>query len=227
MADPRQLELIHAEIDGELNAQQRAELARRLLADPDVRAVREDLRRLCTALDALEQVEPPDATPGEYSCCAAAIILPAATGFPGTPLALCRRHSGMLAAGAVVVETLRGPETAPRDVAGTMAAAHAPTILDTVRLGNGPVSGRVSLYRDGAALGLEFELVTSAPVDVLVASDGHTLRVNGLGRKDKSAAPRTTVALSGVGMGEQEVDLTFLMGGRPVGSATLRATGPR
>jgi len=226
VADPGQLELIHAEIDGELNAQQRAELARHLLADPDVRAVREDLRRLCTALDALEQIEPPDDLRLSILAALPKTYRPRRA-FPARFWRYAAVIAVMLVGGAVLVETLRGPETAPRDVAGTMAAAHAPAILDTVRLGNGPVSGRVTLYRDGAALGLEFELVTSAPVDVLVASDGHTLRVNGLGRKDKSAAPRTTVALSGVAMGEQEVDLTFLMGGRPVGSATLRATGPR
>ncbi len=226
MADPRQLALIHAEIDGELTAEQRAELARGVLADPEVRAVRAELRRLCTALDALEQVEPPKQL--RASILAA---LPQSSRPQREFFQLRWRYAAviavMLAAGAVVVETLRGPETATRDVAGTMAAARAPTIVDTVRLANGPVTGRVSLYHDGAGLGLEFDLVTSAPVDVLVASDGHTLRVNGLGRKDKSAAPRTTVALPGVGMGGQNVDLTFLMGGRPVGSATLRATGAR
>src|SRR5690242_18551408 len=59
MADSEQLALIQAEIDGELDAHQRGELARRLLADPEARVLREDLGRLCRALDALEEVEPP------------------------------------------------------------------------------------------------------------------------------------------------------------------------
>ena len=46
MADVGYLELIHAEIDGVLDERQRAELARRLLADPEARAVREELREL-------------------------------------------------------------------------------------------------------------------------------------------------------------------------------------
>ena len=37
MTNARHLELIHAEIDGELDERQRAELARSLLADPEVR----------------------------------------------------------------------------------------------------------------------------------------------------------------------------------------------
>jgi hypothetical protein len=224
VADLRQLALIHAEIDGELDAEQRAELARCVLADPNVRAVREDLRRLCMALDALEPVEPPGQL--RESVLAA---LPQSSIQPHVSFAPRWRYAavvaGMLTVGALVLASLRGPETATTDVAGTITAARAPTIVDTVRLDNGPVSGRVSLYRDRTGLSLEFELAASAPVDVLVSSDGHTLRVNGLGRQDKPAAPRTTVALQGFGTGGQTVDLTFLMAGRRVGGATLRTSG--
>jgi hypothetical protein len=124
-----------------------------------------------------------------------------------------------------VLETLRAPETASSDAAGTMASAPAPTIIDTVRLGSGPVSGRVSLYRDPKGVGLAFELAASAPVDVLISSGGHTLQVNGVGGQDKPAGSRTTVPLPDFGTGGQAVDLTFLMAGRPVGGATLRSSG--
>ena len=56
MAHREYITLIHAEIDGELDAANRAELARHLLADPNARTLREDLRRLCTELDALPEV---------------------------------------------------------------------------------------------------------------------------------------------------------------------------
>ncbi len=45
MVDQAQLALIQAEIDGELNDRQRAELSRSLLADPALRAAREEMRR--------------------------------------------------------------------------------------------------------------------------------------------------------------------------------------
>ena len=45
------LELINAEIDGVITGPQRAELNRLLLADPSVRALRDDLLRTCRALD--------------------------------------------------------------------------------------------------------------------------------------------------------------------------------
>jgi hypothetical protein len=106
-------------------------------------------------------------------------------------------------------------------------AAAGPTTVDTVHLGNGVVSGRVSLYRDRAGLGLEFELVATAPVDVLVASDGHTIRVNGLGVRDAPGGLRTTVALPAFGRSGEVVNVTFLMAGRQVGRATLRTPKDR
>jgi anti-sigma factor RsiW len=227
MTDSGRLALIQAEIDGELDGRQRAELARALLADPAAQALREELRRLCAALDALEDVDPPrqlrqsilDALPQS-------IRAPAWSWWPAPRLRYAALIAGVFAAGTIVYETLNGPPPTVRDVAGTMAAADIPTTVDTVRLGNGAVVGRVSLYRNRAGLGLEFELVAEAPVDVLVASEGHTLRVNGLGMRDGPGGPRT-VALRGFGSSGEAVDVTFLMAGREVGRATLRAPKDR
>jgi hypothetical protein len=227
MTDSGHLALIHAEIDGELDGQQRAELARTLLADPEAQALREDLRRLCTALDAFEDVEPPPQL--RHAILAA---LPQSTPSRARSWWSAPRFryaaliAGVLAGGTVVYETVEGPAPAT-DAAGTMAAAGARATVDTVRLGNGPVSGRISLYRDRAGLGLKFELVASAPVDALVTSNGHTLRVNGLGMRDQPGEPRTAVALPGFGMRGEAVDVTLLMGGRQVGRATLRAPKDR
>lgn len=222
MADPRQLALIHAEIDGELDAEQRGELARCLLADPKVRLLREQLRGLCGALDALEQVEPPARL--RESIVAA---LPQLRMSRPQRYAPHWRHAavaaGVLATAVVVFETVNGPGPAATDVAGTIAPAGAQTLVDTVTLAQGRISGRVSLYRDRKGLGLQLEIMTSAPVDVRIASEGHTLQVKGLGNRDKPGGRPTTVALPGFGMNGQSVELTFLMGGQPVGSATLRA----
>jgi len=227
MADSGRLALIHAEIDGELDGGQRAELARALLADPETLALREDLRRVCAALDALEEVDPPPQLRESILAALPQSSPSRARSWWSAPrLRYAAFIAGVLAAGAVVLETVKGPETVTTDVAGTMAAARARTILDTAHLG-GPVSGRVSLYRDRAGLGLEFELVATAPVDVLVASEGHTLRVNGLGMQDAPGGPRTAVALPEFGRSGEAVDVTFLMAGHEVGRATLRAPKDR
>jgi hypothetical protein len=224
MADSGPVALIYAEIDGELDGRQRAELARALLADPEVQVLREELRRVCAALDALEEAEPPvqlresilDALPQSTPS-------RARSRWSAPRLRYAALIASVLAVGTILYETVESPRPATNDVAGTMAAAGTPTTLDTVRLSSEVVSGRVSLYRDRAGLGLEFELLASAPVDVLVASEGRTLRVNGLGVRDAPGGPRTTVALPGFKRSGEAVEVTFLMGAREVGRATLRA----
>jgi len=217
----RQLELIHAEIDGELDGHARSELARQLLAEPATRTERDQLHRLCARLDGLEQVEPPT----ELQVRILRALPPVTASLTRYRKSLPRWRyaaliAGVVGAGAVVFETVRGPGPATSEMTGTMAAADRPA-LDTLRLDNGPVTGRVSLYRDGTGLVLAFELTAGGPVDVLVASDGKTLRIDGLGKASAASGPRV-VALPGPGAKGQPVGLTFLMSGQPVGSATLR-----
>jgi hypothetical protein len=231
MADNGYLPLIHAEIDGELDGSQRAELARRLLADPEARALREDLRHLCGALEAMREIEPPPEL--RATILAALSALPAAATQPAAPprqpwssahrWRYAAGLAGALAAGTVLFVTVQAPRPATSDTAGTMAAPRAATTVDTVSLASGPIAGRVSLYRDASGLGLKFELATSAPVDVLVASDGYTIRINDLGDKAAAGEPRTTVALPGLKATGQAMNLTFLVAGREVANATLTA----
>lgn len=228
MADPEYLALVNAELDGELNAQQRAELARRLLADPEARSFRDDMLRLRTVLDSIEQSEPP-----AQLCPRILQALPPAAVRERRSLWFAShwRYAALLAclvtAATLVYETVEGPGPGSAEIAGTMAArGAAPSTLDTVALSSGPVTGRVSLYRDSAGLGLSFDLVASEPVDVLITSDGHAaLRLTGLGRGG-SAGAKTNVALpmSGSG-GTRKVDLTLLMSGHEVRRVTLTAPG--
>jgi hypothetical protein len=224
VTDPHLVELINAEIDGELNAQQRAELARGLLADPNARAKREDLRRLCTALDQVEEVEPPSQL---HENVLAALQQSKPRRSSATRWRYAALVAGILAGGLVVLDASKGPQSASTDVAGTMAAPDTPTLLDTVRLSHGPVSGRASLYRDHAGLGLELDVTASAPVDVLVTGEGQSLRIKSLGGQGKPADRPARVQLTGPGWEGRGVILTFLMAGHQVGSATLRTgNGP-
>ena len=53
MTDDERMRLIHAELDGDLSSEQRADLARVLLADPQLRALRDELKGLSSRLDAV------------------------------------------------------------------------------------------------------------------------------------------------------------------------------
>jgi len=220
VTDPRQLALIHAEIDGELDNEQRAELARCLLADPDTRALRDQFQRLSKALEAFEEAEPPASL--QDSILAALPQLPPRRRSSSTPAwRYAALIAGIAVAGVLVFETVRGPGPSATDVAGTIASPGMPTVLNTASLANGPVSGHISLYRDRAGLGLELEVRASGPVDVRIAGEGHTLEVNGLGSPDRPGGAPTRVALPGFRNGET-VELTFLMRGQQVGTATVR-----
>ena len=224
MTDSGYIALVHAEIDGELDAGQRAELARLLLADTEARALREDLLRLRTMFDAIGEVEPP----GRLR----ANVLQSLPPFPPPRSALrwptqhwryAALAAGVLGAATLVYETVDGPGPGSAEMAGTIAAKRAPVTVDMVTLDAGPVTGRVSLYRDAGGLGLAFELAASEPVDVLIASDGRTLRVDGLG-SGGSAGQKTMVTLPKSGPKRtRTVNLTFLISGREVGHATLAA----
>jgi hypothetical protein len=234
MTEPTYLELIHASIDGELDERQRSALATHLLANPESRALRDGLKDVCAALDGMVAVDPP---PQLRASILAALPVRAARPQPSRRAARWStpvwRYAAAFA-GALIVGTVwyearvgRGPDAT--EVSGTMTGPgnRTPDIVDTVRLDRGPVEGRVSLYKAGAGFSLELELVAGAPVDVLVADGEQKLRINGLGVPDSPGGPRMRVALPGVGTGGQTVALTFLEGGREVGTATLSVPAGR
>ena len=224
MTDPRLTELIHAEIDGELDTQQRAELARRLLADPGARGERDELHRVCSALDAIPQVEPPTelrdnvlaALPQDRRLSRTARVVSHDAWMSAHRWRYAAMLAVVVAAGAIVFQTVRGPGPAGTEAAGTMATG----VLDKAQL-EGPVSGTVTLYRDGTGLALSFDLAASGPVQVLIASEGQTARLDGA-VEAATAGLRRTIPLTGVTAHGQTLELTFLLVGRPVSSTQLR-----
>ena len=225
MATPAELELLNAEIDGELDDRQRAELARALLADPQLRALREDLRRLCAALDAVPAREPPAQLREQIL---AAVPQDAARGAaPGWSAQVLRRAAviaAVVAAGSVVYAIVGGGRPPATELAGTLAGRQGAGILDAVKLQSGPVTGRVSLARTAAGLELDGELVASAPLDVVVTRGEQTLRLPAVGA---STGAQFALALPGAAAPGQAVALSFLMDGREVATATLRVPESR
>jgi hypothetical protein len=223
VTDDERMALIHAELDGDLSSQQRADLARLLLADPQVRALRDELQGLSSRLDAIGQVEPPPQLKDS--------ILNRLRSVPVAPTyrkasfgrwRLAAMVAGLLMGGTIVYETVQGPAPGSRETAGTMAA-DAPTTVDSVVVGGGSVTGRATLYRDKSGLAVGLEVSAAEPVDVLIATGGHSFRINGLGSSNPAGSARQTVALPGVGMQGQDIELSFLIGERTVTRATLRA----
>ena len=223
MTDDERMALIHAELDGDLSSQQRADLARLLLVDPQLRALRDELKGLCNRLDAIGQVEPPPQL--RDSILNRLPSVPVAPTYRKASLGrwrLAAMVAGLLMAGTIVYETVQGPAPGSKETAGTMAA-DAPTTVDSVALGGGSLTGRATLYRDKNGLALGLEVSTGEPVDVIVATAGYSFRINGLGRPEPAGHAHQTVALPGVKMQGQDIELSFLVGERTLSRATLRA----
>jgi hypothetical protein len=222
MTDPHYLALIHAEIDGELDEHQRADLARHLLADPESRSLRDSLRRMCLAMDGVAAVEPPP----ELRSAILQALPPMAIGSAANRRrpAPAWRYAAMFAAALVGVALLykagigRGPD--PAEMAGTLAGngARKGVIVDTAHVNFGQVVGQVSLYRADATLSLDIALTPGEQVDVLVARGGQALRI---------AGPRAAVTLPGPAAPGQAVDLSFVVQGRQIGTAQLRVPADR
>jgi hypothetical protein len=219
--------LIHAELDGELTSQQRGDLARLLLADPQVRAVRDELRGLCSRLDAVGQVEPPPQL--KDSVLSRLPSIPVTTTHRRASFGrwrLAAMIAGLLTAGTIVYQTVQGPAPGSRDTAGTMAA-DASMSVDSVAVAGGPLTGRATLYRDKSGLAVGVEVSVAQPVDVLISTGDHSFRIKGLGSSGPSGSARQTIALPGVKMQGQAIELSFQIDERTVSHATLRApSGP-
>jgi hypothetical protein len=227
VTDEERMALIHAELDGDLGSEQRTDLARMLLADPQVRALRDELQGICNRLGALGEAEPPLQLKDSLLNCLPpvplAVVTPVYRSASFGRWRLAALFAGLLTAGTIVYETVQGPAPASRETAATMAA-DASTAVDSVVLVAGPVTGRATLYRDKSGLAVGLEVSTVEPVDVLIATAGHSFRINGLGGSSATGSTGRTVALAGVGMqGQVVVELSFLIGGRTVSRATLHA----
>ena len=224
MPDTDYTPLIQAELDGQLDGSQRAELAKGLLADPEVRAAREQFLRVQALLESVEDVEPPADLRSRVLQALPATPGPVRTRWPAQRWRYAALIAGVVGAGTLVYETV-SPGTGSNETFGTIAARRTSPAPDAVVLDPGPVTGRLSLYRDGNSLVLSYDLAARGPVDVLIASEGDTLRKDGLG---PGSDQKGTVALPGPwSEGRRTVEVTFEMAGREVGSTTLTASADR
>jgi hypothetical protein len=218
---PEDEDLIQASIDGALDAPGRARLAERMLSDPEIRRRHEQFKRLAFLMDGLAPAQLPE---GFAAHVHAAVQQAPAHNRQRLPQhwgwRLAASLAGVVLVGAVVVAVIGGNRPSSEEVAGTLSP-HSGKVLDTVQVGGGALSGRVTLTREGDALSLLIDLQADAPISVLVVSGEHTLTLEGVGRQQDREARR--VALPGFSPDVATVNLTFLVEGKESGGVTLRA----
>jgi len=177
------LDLIQADLDGELDGPARAELARYLLAHPEARAEREALARVCTALDAIPAEDPP---PDLQSRIMAALP-PLQRGKPA-PL---RFAAGL--AGAALVATLAyqlGVTRAPlpsSHLVGTMVqpaqddvtSAAAGAVRDEARVQVGRFAAVVALHGTPTTPRVSVSVQAGAGLEVIARAGDQEIRFDG------------------------------------------------
>lgn len=217
--DPRTLELIHAELDDELDAVGRAELATRLSADPLARLQRDQLHRMAHSLARLAPVEPPAGLSHRWQ------PQPRVATLAAPRRVSQRRWIGRgvaLAAATLAVAfglslTDIGRQTMDgNQLVGTMGGTTAVDADPARRVpvaGDG-LSGTVALQPGRAGWDLVFDLDTSDPISVSATYDPTALRLEGYARA--GSGDRSFNATPGkiefVNQGAQHLSLHLLPG---------------
>jgi hypothetical protein len=231
MIEDRHVELIHAELDGELTPEQRAELSRLLLANPEARVQRDQLARVFGALERLEQEAPP---PGFSDSVLAAIGI-----VPASPQSTRRswytapafRYAAVFVAGLLLAALLFGPGARQvvhpdvSDLVGTIGqrAGDHGSAIDRVELDLVQVRGVVNSYQVDGQLVVELDLKASEPIEVVARHAGRTVHMS-LGHRSDAMAERVIWLPTAQGDAGSGVELEIYGGDQLIHRGSLRAS---
>ena len=199
MVDERTRELIHAELDGELDPTAQAELETRLAAGDDARRLRDDLQRIAGSLARMSSEEPPLAV--------RAAVRQAVRESPiSQPASRRSRHIPWAMAAGIAVAAVglllireQAPPLDPQDLVGTMAKPSVDAAyfgkLPSLAVATAQLRGTVALQPTASAWILNFELDSTAPVTVSAQFD--TFRLGYLGFVHGDAGEAAVVSAPG------------------------------
>lgn len=183
LPDSNGLDLVQMDLDGELTTAGKAELARLLLQDPDLRRLRDELSRMDALLRAVPAAEPP---PGLRTSILSALGLSSRGGDTGSPSVAGWSRYRLAAAilgGVVVVGLGYRMVSTQEDLEGLkgsiVASTTAPAPADEVVL---PVAGgdvTARLFRDGDRTRLTLESSGLEPVEIIGQYDTARLAPQG------------------------------------------------
>jgi len=212
MNQERSIELMHADLDGEISAEEQEELRAFLEADASLVALQHDMRKLHDALGRVEAVDPP---PGLRSSIIAAINPagnPARTPsrqdprprrsilasiLPVWPAPAFFRYGAAAAFGAAVVaiglkvSTLetQGSAADTGSLVGTMTSHRAPATASRSFVLETPViSGSVGTSVQNGLVVVDFELSSAQPVEIIADYGQAGLSFSGFAQFEEASA---------------------------------------
>lgn len=195
--EQKYIELINADIDGEIRAADRAELDAFLARSEEGRALHAELQELGRTLNALDALEPPPHLRRTIMN-----ALPASSAAPrksrGFMLTLMElpalRYAASFAAGAVLTMSVVGSkkisDEAFDDVTGLVGTISDPASLgpaaDSLEIEISEVAGTVNLRSAGTLLVLDFDLAASKAVEIVADYSDKSIWFNGFAQLESS-----------------------------------------
>lgn len=198
--DQKYKDLINADVDGEISDSDSAELQAYLAQSAEGSALHQELSSFCSALDAVESVEPPPHL--RHVIMNSVNTAPVAAKRPGFLQTLFATpavgYAATFAAGVLLTLTLvNSGQISIRafdDVTGLVGSVADPVGADTlseISVDESAVAGTVSLRSSGSMLILDFDLVTIEPIEIEADYTDKTIWFNGFAQLESSG---TTIA---------------------------------
>jgi len=249
--DEKYTALINADIDGDIPANEQAELETFLAESEAGRALQAELRGLCSTLDGEEMLDPPPHM--KHVVMNSLRSTPPETKSPGFLQSLfavpALRYAATFAAGIVmaivIVDSGQVQQGAFNDVTGLVGTMSdvgdlAPSVDSTV-IHKAEVAGTVTLRRADPILIIDFDLSTKGPIDIVATYDDKSVWFNGFAQLESTGTSisadgsqiriqfegkrRYAVYLHNAGSRKLSIHLQFFSNGEPVHEAVLEYEG--
>jgi hypothetical protein len=190
------VDLINADIDGEISAVEKRELEAILAIDREAQALHSQLSMICAAMDSAKAVTPPTylkhtilemTVPNRFKSRSPA----SGRRFFSAPAV---RLAGAFAAGIVLALGYLGSDLVSRNsfddvtgLVGTMTDRRADlSVKNSINVSRSDISGTVTIDRSGQILIVEFDLSSLVPIDIVAEFPGEDIWFNGFAQLESS-----------------------------------------
>jgi len=207
--EQKYIDLINAEIDGEISAADQALLDQAIAENAEAQALRDDLAGLCADLGSGELLSPPGGLRGPALRRMPAARLPVREQIRGITQVLGNlfsipaiRYGLSFAAGIVITFTLLDSNHLSRQafddvtsLVGTMSdidSAGAVTSNDDMLLTLNELAGTVNLSTAGPLMILDFDLTSSLPIEIVATFDDRDIWFNGFAQLESAGTTVST-----------------------------------
>ena len=241
--DERTIELINADIDGEIGRDEKAELDGILESTPEARALHDELSSLCSTLDNEDMLEPPrhlrhvimnqipnkQQEPGSEGWLQALFATPAL------------RYAATFAAGVlitiVIADSGQIQDRRFDDVQKLMGTMQYGPSIASININKAEVAGTVDLHRANPMMIIDFNLSTNGPIDIVATYADKTVWFNGFAQLEATGTNisaedgeitiqvdgkrRYAVFLHNADSRNVSINLEFFANGETVHEATL------